>query len=187
MPGTVAVLGDTVYERGTAEEYRDCYSWARFRARTRRRARQPRVRNRQRPPPRSRTSSCPTRGYYSYGSGAWHVVVLNSNCAPAGGCDEGSPQQRWLAAELALSARACTLAYMHHPRFSSGLHGSDELDRAALADAARAAAPTSCSRVTTTTTSASRRSTGSARSSSAPAAAATTRSSGGSRGRGASS
>ena len=35
-PGTIAVLGDSVYERGTAEEFRRCYtpSWGRFRHRT---------------------------------------------------------------------------------------------------------------------------------------------------------
>ena len=35
IPGTVAVLGDAVYESGTAQEFRDCYSWGRFRGRTR--------------------------------------------------------------------------------------------------------------------------------------------------------
>ena len=57
--------------------------------------------------------------------------MLNSNCRPAGGCELGSPQQRWLAADLAAHPTACTLAYWHHPRFSSGLHGSD-LTMAAL-------------------------------------------------------
>ena len=33
--------------------------------------------------------------------GAWHVIVLNSNCGPAGGCGRGSPQQRWLETDLA--------------------------------------------------------------------------------------
>ena len=35
IPGTVAVLGDAVYEGGTAQEFRDCYSWRGFRGRTR--------------------------------------------------------------------------------------------------------------------------------------------------------
>ena len=30
-PGTIALLGDAVYEYGTAMEFRDCYSWAPFR------------------------------------------------------------------------------------------------------------------------------------------------------------
>ncbi|HEX9941974.1 MAG TPA: metallophosphoesterase [Thermoanaerobaculia bacterium] len=66
-----------------------------------------------------------SRGWYSFDLGAWHVVSLNSNCAAIGGCGPGSPQLRWLADDLAAHPRACTLAYWHHPRFSSGLHGDD--------------------------------------------------------------
>src|SRR6185503_164076 len=36
----------------------------------------------------------------------------------------GSPQERWLRADLAAHPALCTLAYWHHPRFSSGGHGS---------------------------------------------------------------
>ncbi|HEV7785509.1 MAG TPA: metallophosphoesterase, partial [Thermoanaerobaculia bacterium] len=71
-----------------------------------------------------------TEGWYSYELGTWHVVVLNSNCADVGGCGPGSPQLRWLAADLASHPRACTLAYWHHPRFSSGLHNDDPLSDA---------------------------------------------------------
>src|SRR5206468_10877660 len=67
----------------------------------------------------------PAKGYYSYELGAWHIVVINSNCAQVGGCQAGSPQERWLRADLAAHPAACTLAYWHHPRFSSGSnHGS---------------------------------------------------------------
>jgi len=65
------------------------------------------------------------KGYYSYDLGGWHLVALNSNCSESGGCSAGSPQERWLRADLAASPAACTLAYWHHPRFSSGEHGSD--------------------------------------------------------------
>ena len=65
------------------------------------------------------------RGWYSYDVGTWHLVALNSNCAAIGGCDPGSPQLQWLEDDLAAHPRACTLAYWHHPRFSSGLHGDD--------------------------------------------------------------
>lgn len=59
-------------------------------------------------------------GYYSFDVGAWHIVALDSTCsAVPGGCDEGSPQQRWLARDLALNRRRCTLAFWHHPLFSS--------------------------------------------------------------------
>jgi hypothetical protein len=66
-----------------------------------------------------------SRGYYSYDLGTWHVIALNSNCAEIGGCGPGSLQLRWLTDDLAAHPRACILAYWHHPRFSSGLHGDD--------------------------------------------------------------
>ena len=123
-PGTVAVLGDAVYEYGTAAEFRDCYSWRGFRQRTR-----AALGNHEYGTGNARAAiayfALPPRGYYSYELGSWHVVVLNSNCRAAGGCEQGSPQQRWLAANLAAHPARCTLAYWHHPRFSSGLHGSD--------------------------------------------------------------
>jgi hypothetical protein len=66
------------------------------------------------------------QGWYSYDLGAWHLVALNSNCAKVGGCGTGSPQEQWLRQDLAASTAQCTLAYWHHPRWSSGgRHGSD--------------------------------------------------------------
>lgn len=67
----------------------------------------------------------PAEGWYSVNLGAWHLVALNSNCRRVGGCDADSPQARWLRADLAAHPAACTLAFFHHPRFSSGDHGSD--------------------------------------------------------------
>jgi hypothetical protein len=66
-----------------------------------------------------------SRGYYSFDLGSWHVIALNSNCNAIGGCGPGSTQLRWLEADLAAHPGVCTLAYWHHPRFSSGLHGDD--------------------------------------------------------------
>jgi acid phosphatase type 7 len=123
-PGTVAVLGDAVYERGTAAEFRDCYTWRGVRGRTRAALGNHEYGSTDARPAKA-YFKLPSRGYYSYDLGAWHVVVLNSNCGPAGGCATGSPQQRWLAADLAANPARCTLAYWHHARFSSGLHGSD--------------------------------------------------------------
>ena len=132
----VAVLGDNAYERGTKEEYDACYdaSWGRHRWRTR-----PAAGNHEYLTPGAdgyfsyfgAAAGDPARGYYSYELGAWHVAVLNSNCAAVGGCEAGSPQAAWLEADLAAHPAACTLAYWHHPRFSSGaVHGSN----AALGD-----------------------------------------------------
>ena len=70
----------------------------------------------------------PNRGYYSFDLGSWHLIALNSNCAAVGGCGTWSPQVRWLRADLAAHRGVrCTLAYWHHPRFSSGEHGSDPM------------------------------------------------------------
>jgi hypothetical protein len=138
-PGTVAVLGDIVYERGTAAEFRDCYSWRRFRSRTRAALGNHEYGSADARPAKA-YFGLPQRGYYSYDLGVWHVVVLNSNCGPAGGCGAGSPQQRWLAADLARNPSRCTLGYWHHPRFSSGLHGSDETMTALWSTLARAGA-----------------------------------------------
>ena len=38
----------------------------------------------------------------------------------------GSPQGQWLRADLAAHPAACTLAFWHHPRFSSGRHERTE-------------------------------------------------------------
>jgi 3',5'-cyclic AMP phosphodiesterase CpdA len=129
LDGTVATLGDNVYPRGTAAEFANCYepTWGRHRARTR-------------PAPGNHDYSTrgaagyfgyfgqsagdPETGYYSYDLGAWHVVVINSNCREVGGCHAGSAQEQWLRSDLAASPAMCTLAYWHHPRFSSGPHGN---------------------------------------------------------------
>jgi 3',5'-cyclic AMP phosphodiesterase CpdA len=124
IPGTVAILGDSVYERGTSEEFERCYSWGRFRGRTR-----AALGNHEYGTGDASAAiayfGLPQAGYYSYMLGSWQVLVLNSNCGPAGGCEDGSPQQSWLEAELERVGARCAVAYMHHPRFSSGLHGSD--------------------------------------------------------------
>jgi acid phosphatase type 7 len=62
------------------------------------------------------------KGYYSFDVGAWHLIALNSNCARVP-CSAGSAQEQWLRADLAANPRSCTLAYWHHPRFSSGHDG----------------------------------------------------------------
>jgi len=131
-PGTVATLGDTVYEKGTSEEFASCYepSWGRHLERTR-----PAPGNHDYGNGRAKgyfeffgpRAGEPTEGWYSYDLGAWHVVALNSNCRLVGGCEAGSPQQEWLKADLAAHPARCTLAYWHHARFSSGLHGSNDV------------------------------------------------------------
>ncbi len=66
------------------------------------------------------------RGYYSFDVGAWHVVALNSNCRIVA-CDSTSAQLAWLREDLATHQSLCTLAYWHHPRFSSGRHQDNKV------------------------------------------------------------
>jgi calcineurin-like phosphoesterase family protein len=129
IPGTVVTFGDNAYESGTPEEYAACYdsSWGRQRARTK-----PAAGNHDYATPNGSglfgyfgsAAGEIGKGYYSYDLASWHVIALNSNCAAIGGCGPGSPQEQWLRADLAGSAARCTIAYWHHPRFSSGIHGS---------------------------------------------------------------
>jgi acid phosphatase type 7 len=62
----------------------------------------------------------PTKGYYSFDLGSWHLIALNSELAH----NAGSPQVLWLEQDLATATRSCILAYWHRPRWSSGNHGS---------------------------------------------------------------
>lgn len=61
------------------------------------------------------------KGWYSYDLGEWHIVAINSNCQYIGGCGPSSPEVQWLREDLAANSSKCTLAYWHHPRFTSGL------------------------------------------------------------------
>lgn len=128
IPGTVFAAGDLAYQHGTDEEFQKCYdpTWGRFKARTR-------------PAPGNheytgsiatgyfnywgKQAGDPGKGYYSFDLGAWHVVVLNTNCGvkELAGCSEGSPEETWLKQDLAAHSSGCILAYGHHALFSSGL------------------------------------------------------------------
>ena len=127
---TVLVLGDVQYEDGALAKYLQSYdpSWGRLKNITR-----PAVGNHEYLTAGAAgyysyfgaAAGSPTKGYYSYDVGAWHIIALNSNCSQVGGCGAGSTQEQWLKADLAAHPNACTLAYWHHPRFSSGQHGSN--------------------------------------------------------------
>jgi alkaline phosphatase len=128
----IAAVGDLAYPAGTAADFARCYqpSWGKVDARVR-----PAAGNHEYGTGVATDyfarygarAGAPGRGWYSYDLKSWHVVVLNSNCAlvPGGGCAAGSEQERWLRADLAAHPARCTLAYWHHPRRSSGLHGDN--------------------------------------------------------------
>ena len=134
IPGTVAALGDLAYETGTAAEFAACYqpSWGAFKTRTRP---APGNHEYESDPAASgyfgywgAQAGNPAQGWYSYELGAWHVIALNSECGRIGGCFAGSPEEKWLRADLAAHRRECTLAYWHEPLFSESL-GSSESDK----------------------------------------------------------
>jgi acid phosphatase type 7 len=130
-PVAVLVLGDAQYEDGALEAFQQSYAktWGQSKPITH-------------PTPGNHEYySSPTadgyftyfgaaagdraKGYYSYDLGTWHMIALNGNCSFVGGCGAGSKQETWLKADLAGHPKACTLAYWHQPRFSSGAHHSD--------------------------------------------------------------
>jgi 3',5'-cyclic AMP phosphodiesterase CpdA len=124
------VLGDLQYENGELANFQTAYeaSYGRLKAKTK-------------PVPGNHeyntngaqgyftyfgaAAGDPNRGFYSFDVGdTWHIVALNSNCGVVT-CAAGSAQEQWLRADLAASARPCTLAFWHHPRFSSAGHGDN--------------------------------------------------------------
>ena len=122
--GTVFTLGDNAYFQGTRQQFRDCYdpTWGRHRARTR-----PVPGNHEYESPGAEpyfeyfglNAGPPGLGYYSFNIGSWHAVALNSNVAASA----ASAQGEWLRNDLMASSARCTVAYWHHPLFSSGPDG----------------------------------------------------------------
>ena len=128
MDGILLALGDLAYFQGSAVNFRDCYdpAWGRFQGRTR-------------PVPGNHEYETPGAtsyfdyfgdlagnrglGYYAFTAGSWRIIALNSG-AGAGNMSASSPQVQWLRAELDNNRFACTLAYWHHPLFSSGPNGN---------------------------------------------------------------
>jgi acid phosphatase type 7 len=126
--GQVATFGDGAYPDGSLSDYMNCFDpyWGRHKARTR-----PATGNHEYN--HGMAAGAPGYyaywgaaagdsgvGYYSYDLGSWHIIVINSSLDMSA----GSPQEQWLRADLAAHPTTCTLAYWHHPRFSSGGNGS---------------------------------------------------------------
>ncbi len=137
-PDVVLPLGDVQYECGDRASFGTVFdaSWGRFKNRTR-----PAIGNHEygtscgRDDPAGyfdyfgKAAGTKDKGWYSYEVGGWHLIALNSECnygrgaTLVGGCGAGSPQETWLRKDLAAHPAACTLAYWHEPRYSSGQHG----------------------------------------------------------------
>jgi acid phosphatase type 7 len=131
----VLPLGDLQYGGGTLAQYQQFYAptWGRLKAISR-----PAIGNHEYDTPEAKgyfdyfgaVAGERTKGYYSYDIGNWHLIALNANCRNVGGCNVGSPQEKWLKADLAQHLNTCTLAYWHQPRFSSGFHGGNDATEA---------------------------------------------------------
>ena len=130
--GTVATTGDNVYENGTDQEFANCYNptWGRHKART-----HPTLGDHEYGTPGASgyfkyfgaAAGDPSKGYYSYNLGTWHMIVLNSNCGQIGGCQPGSAQEQWLRGDLAANPATCTLATSGSPLFDSGNRSNPEM------------------------------------------------------------
>ena len=123
--GTVFTVGDNAYWSGTSTEYANCYgpTWGRHKLRT-----WPAPGNHEYLTPGGAgyfgyfgiRAGDPAKGYYSYDLADWHIIVINSEADHS----VGSPQEKWMRADLGAHPTRCTLAYWHRPRFSSGSDGS---------------------------------------------------------------
>jgi acid phosphatase type 7 len=125
-PAAVLPLGDTQYDFASPAEYAASYdrSWGRFNG-----IAHPVPGGEEYNTPGASgyfgyfgaSAGDPSRGYYSFDLGTWHLIALDGMCDQvAGGCAAGSPQEQWLRADLAAHPAQCTLAYWHRPRFTSG-------------------------------------------------------------------
>ncbi len=129
----ILTLGDNQYENGELSNFQSVFdlTWGAAKSRLK-----PSVGNREYNSSASATgyfdyfngagiiTGARDSGYFSYDVGDWHLISLNSNCASIGGCYAGSAQEEWLRADLAAHPTECTLAYWHHPLFTSGQTGN---------------------------------------------------------------
>ncbi len=132
LSGIVVPLGDSAYEDGSPTQFAECFdpTWGRHKARIR-----PIIGGHEYRTPgaagyfgyygAAAGDTDPSRGYYSYDVGAWHVVALNGECGEIAGCWYDEPEERWLREDLSAHPSACTVALLGVPRFSSGaIHGN---------------------------------------------------------------
>jgi hypothetical protein len=122
-PTVVLALGDNEYPAGSLHDYKTGYdpTWGAFLSKTR-----PTLGNHEYETDPTAAGYFDYFGqrspdnYYSFDVGTWHLISLDSNCSMNGGCVRGTSQYEWLRADLSAHPALCTLAYWHHPRWSSG-------------------------------------------------------------------
>jgi hypothetical protein len=135
VPDVVFTLGDNAYTSGSTAEFANCFTptWG---------DPNKRIITKLHPSPGNHEYYTPEAnpyykyfgaaagpigaGYYSYDVGAWHVMVINSEMFVDFVFPDSSraAQLDWVAKDLKANKKLCTMAYWHHPRFSSGWHGS---------------------------------------------------------------
>ena len=124
-PQRVLVLGDAQYEHGEYNQFLNSYhpTWGVFRSTT-----SPVPGNHEYETPNAAgyfqyfssvlspygsTATDPTKGYYAFDLGDWHIVGLNTNCSVSGiNC---TAQRSWLKSNLQADGHVCELAFAHHP------------------------------------------------------------------------
>ena len=130
IAGVIWTAGDNAYPSGSARDFAECFdpTWGRHKDRIR-------------PTPGNHEYRTPGasayfdyfgeaagergKGWYSYRYGGWLIIALNSNLSAL---DEDTIEEQmdWLRDTLEDNPVLCTLAYFHHPLFSSGSHGSND-------------------------------------------------------------
>jgi len=136
VQAAVFTLGDNVYSSGTTEQFEKCFTpaWGDPKRR---------IMKSLHPTPGNHEYYTPNadpyykyfgpaagvvgKGYYSYDVAKWHIVVVNSEmCVNSIFSDSARKEQLdWVTQDLKDHKALCTIAYWHHPRFSSGWHGND--------------------------------------------------------------
>ena len=125
QPTRVLVLGDLQYQTGRYRAFTRSYdkSWGALRSIT------------WPVPGNHEYETTGARGYYRYFAAqqpgapgwyrrelnGWQLFFLNSNCTKV----DCVAERAWLAQEMAAHPSTCSLIAFHHPRFSSGEHGSN--------------------------------------------------------------
>jgi len=118
LPGTIALLGDVVYQNGTRWQFLNCYhpSWGRLLSRSRPSPGNHEYRTNEAAPYYEYFGSRAGpigKGYYTYTLGTWRIYSLNSE-------RNFAEQEAWLKAHLAANKSKCILAYWHKPLYTSG-------------------------------------------------------------------
>lgn len=119
-PDAVLTLGDLQYEKGGLEDFYKFYdkSWGKFKDKT-----YPALGNHEylTKDARGYFGYFPKfKNYYSFNLGDWHLISLDSN-------KFDTLQIDWLKQDLLKNSSKCSLAFYHHPLFSSGKHGPNDI------------------------------------------------------------